>query len=74
MTLSYLALGFVLITIGLGALLLAAAFWTRHDGRTLLAFGAFVMLYGIGLLARSTLLTPRNSPRGWSTTGRRFRR
>jgi sigma-B regulation protein RsbU (phosphoserine phosphatase) len=57
-TVTYLALGFVLITIGVGALLLAAAFWTRHDGRTLLAFGAFVVLYGTGLLARSTFLTP----------------
>jgi sigma-B regulation protein RsbU (phosphoserine phosphatase) len=57
-TLTYLALGFVLLTIGLGALLLAAAFWTRHDGRTLLAFGALVVLYGTALLAKSTLLTP----------------
>jgi sigma-B regulation protein RsbU (phosphoserine phosphatase) len=57
-TAAYLLLAFVLITIGLGGLLLAAAFWTRHDGRTLLAFGAFSGLYGIGLLARSTLLTP----------------
>jgi sigma-B regulation protein RsbU (phosphoserine phosphatase) len=53
----YLALGFVLITVGLGALFLAAAFWTSGD-RTLLTFGAFVVLYGIGLLARSMLLTP----------------
>jgi len=57
-TVTYLALGFFLLTIGLSALLLAAAFWSRHDGRTLLAFGAFVVLYGSGLLARSTLLTP----------------
>ena len=38
-------------------MLLAAAFWTR-GGRTLVAFGAFVVLYGIGLLAMSTLLVP----------------
>jgi hypothetical protein len=57
-TVTYIALGFVLITIGLGAVLLAASFWTRHDGGTLLAFGAFVVLYGIGLLTRSTWLTP----------------
>jgi phosphoserine phosphatase RsbU/P len=57
-TVTYLALGFVLITIGLGALLLAAAFWTRHDGRMLLAFGVFAVLYGLGLLAMSTLLAP----------------
>jgi sigma-B regulation protein RsbU (phosphoserine phosphatase) len=57
-TVTYLALGFVLITIGLGALLLAAAFWTRHDGRVLLAFGAFAVLYGLGLLAMSALLVP----------------
>jgi sigma-B regulation protein RsbU (phosphoserine phosphatase) len=57
LTVTYLALGFVLITVGLGALFFAAAFWIS-GGRTLLAFGAFVVLYGISLLARSTLLAP----------------
>jgi sigma-B regulation protein RsbU (phosphoserine phosphatase) len=56
-TVTYLTLGFVLITVGLGALFLAGAFWTT-GGPTLLAFGAFVALYGIGLLAMSTLLAP----------------
>ena len=57
MVVTYLSLGFVLITVGLGAVFLALAFRTS-GGRTLLSFGAFVVLYGIGLLVRSTLLTP----------------
>src|SRR4029077_5353774 len=53
-SLVFLALGFLLISIGLGALTLAAAFWTRGV-RMLVAFGAFSVIYGISLLVRSTL-------------------
>ena len=57
MTVTYLALGFVLMTLGVGAVLLALAF-RSSGGPTLLAFGTFVVVYGIGLLVRSTLLMP----------------
>jgi sigma-B regulation protein RsbU (phosphoserine phosphatase) len=52
---TYLSLGFVLITVGLGAVFLALAF-RASGGRTLLAFGAFVVLYGIRLLAMTGVL------------------
>lgn len=55
MIVTYLSLGFVLITVGLGAVFLALAFRTS-GGRTLLAFGAFVVLYGIRLLTMSAVL------------------
>jgi sigma-B regulation protein RsbU (phosphoserine phosphatase) len=54
-SLVFLALGFLLVTIGLSALALAAAFWTRGV-RMLVAFGAFSVIYGISMLVRSTLV------------------
>lgn len=50
--LARIALGFVLITAGLGSLAIAAAYW-RPSGPTLLTFGAFASLYG-GLILIAT--------------------
>lgn len=58
MPLIELALGFVLVTIGLCATILALAFWTRA-GRALPAFGGIVLLYGCRLLVASPVLLPQ---------------
>lgn len=53
----YLAIGFVLLTIGAAAAAVSVAFWKRRH-RALLAFGAFSFTYGIGLTFRSTAMHP----------------
>ena len=56
MELAYLALGFILLTLGSAACLLAADYWTT-SGVTLLSFGLFTVLYGIRLLVSTSTLT-----------------
>ena len=53
MELGDIALGFVMLTIGLGSASLAALYW-QIGGLTLLSFGLFAFLYGI----QSLLLSP----------------
>lgn len=53
MELAAIALGFVLVTMGSGAVMLAAGYW-RTSGVTLLSFGLFACLYG----GRLVITTP----------------
>ena len=55
MELGDIGLGFVMLTIGLGSISLAALYW-QVGGFTLLSFGLFALLYGIqGLLSSPTV-------------------
>jgi sigma-B regulation protein RsbU (phosphoserine phosphatase) len=51
-SLAFLALGFILLTLGVGVLTMAAVFWARGV-RALVTLGAFSVLYGAGYLLRS---------------------
>ena len=55
MELANLALGFILLTLGSAAAVLAAGYWTT-SGVTLLSFGLFTALYGVRLLFSTSLL------------------
>lgn len=56
MELGDIAVGFVMLTIGIGSASLAALYW-RSGGLTLLSFGLFAFLYGVqSLLAAPTVV------------------
>ena len=55
MELADLTLGFILLTVGSAAALLAAGYW-RTSGVTLLSFGLFALLYGVRLLVTTPIL------------------
>ena len=67
--LATIALGFVLATVGITAVVLAAAYW-RAAGLTLLSFGLLTSLYGVRLLVGVDALEPLFglSPRAVSFT------
>src|ERR1700687_6200031 len=61
--LSWIALGFVLATIGAGAIVTAAAYW-KAGGATLLSFGLLTFLSGLSMLISAGPLVPLfNLPR-----------
>src|SRR5437016_6253874 len=61
--LSTIAIGFVLATIGAGAIITAAAYW-KAGGATLLSFGLLTFLSGLSMLINAGPLVPLfNLPR-----------
>ena len=59
MVLTEIFIGFILATVGVASMTLAATYWAA-SGPTLLSFGTFALLYGARLLVSVVL------PSGWA--------